>query len=107
MEIGWKYRIQKMRTTQITTLEDIKWMLDVHFPHIMNHFTFPQFVVAQLHGNEDSPEKIELFAQDHYRCKPWVYLPDENGKMKRNILLSLGAGKLRPKTKREHNNGCL
>lgn len=70
-----------MRQTILETVEDFEWLKDVH------GIAVGDYACAILHGNEDSPNKIELYAVDNYKCRPTVYEPDANGKM---VLKSYG-----------------
>jgi len=67
----------------LTEPEDLKWLNETH-----NVSTYG-YKVAVLHGNEDYPTKVELFAKDHFRCKPTVYEPDEDGTLR---LVKFGTG---------------
>jgi hypothetical protein len=96
-----------MRTTDITTQGDRQWLVMTHLrkssPQLMDY----DFVIAVIHGNEDSPQKVELFKKDHYRCIPSVYEDDGNGTLVLNKVASKNAGKLRPRTAQEKKAGCL
>ncbi len=110
-----------MRTTELTTPEDRQWLLDTHLRGAvttnyvrilgtrsrMTHVvTADDFVHATLYGNEDAPVRVELFKQDHYRCRPWVFTLVD-GKLQFDQGQSPGAGKLRPRTGREREAGML
>ena len=61
------------------TAEDIDWLFSTHlkaYPGISN-------VHAVVHGNEDSPERVELFAPDSgYRDKPIaVFVQNDAGNL--------------------------
>jgi hypothetical protein len=45
-----------MRKQLLTDNEDLAWLLDVHIKQDV-----PVFRAAIIHGNEDCPERIELF----------------------------------------------
>lgn len=47
-----------MTQTFLNTQEDMAWLIEVH---LANRPEFKQFKSAILYGNEDSPEKVELF----------------------------------------------
>lgn len=93
--------------TELTTLDDRQWLLQVHLKHVRPQIMTYDFVCATLHGNEDSPRRVELFKKDHYRCIPWVYVPNDDGLLMLDAKASVGAGKLRPRTKQEKDRGCL
>ena len=57
----------------IESAEDMEWLAEVHSP-IAREYKY-----AIVHGNEDCPEKVFLYARNHYRCKPTVLVADENG----------------------------
>jgi hypothetical protein len=63
-------------TTFLETPEDMAWLADVHTPLAR------AYLCAILHGNEDAPNKVELFAANHYKCKPTVLAPNEEGNLK-------------------------
>jgi len=52
--------------------DNMTWLAEVHLP-----IAAAGFECAILYGNEDSPEKVELFARNHYKCKPVVAEYDE------------------------------
>jgi hypothetical protein len=56
----------------LETPEDMAWLVEMHCAVARN------YACAILHGNEDSPNKIELFARNDVRCKPTVLEIDEN-----------------------------
>lgn len=60
--------------TPLNTYDDLLWLEDVHKIGMAT-----QYAVAVIHGNEDSPTKVELFARNHYKCRPTVYTADETG----------------------------
>ncbi len=55
----------------LNTQECLEWLRDTH--KIGNA---PEYRMAILYGNEDAPEKIELYARNHYKCNPRVYEVD-------------------------------
>ena len=60
------------------SLEDIGWLLSTHLKE-KNPPVFNSFI---LHGNEDCPQKVELFKKQMPYChsKPIaVYVTDEDG----------------------------
>ncbi len=66
--------------TVLYTKEDMEWLANVHFKAAR------AYKLAILHGNEDSPAKVELFRRNHYKCKPTVVEP-KNGKL---VIITLG-----------------
>lgn len=63
-------------TKFLNSVEDLKWLGEVH------KVSTAGYACAILHGNEDAPDKVEVFARDHYKCKPTVYVADENGDLR-------------------------
>lgn len=59
--------------TYLDTPEDMKWLKEVHTK------LAAAYDRAILYGNEDSPSRVELYARDHFKCKPTVLEPDEKG----------------------------
>lgn len=59
--------------TVLDTREDLDWLTDVHGVETKDA------VIAVLHGNEDCPEKVEVYAHDDYRTEPVVWIADEEG----------------------------
>lgn len=62
-----------MRTQFLSEPDDIQWLRDVHLPKDV-----PPFKSAIIVGNEDCPERIELYADanPHFQDKPiFVYKP--------------------------------
>ena len=56
----------------IIPVEDYAWLADTHDVNIKGA------EVIILHGNEDCPDKIEVFARDHFEANPIrVYFPQE------------------------------
>lgn len=62
-----------MKQTLLQSAEDLEWLRDVHKVWV------DACAVAILYGNEDCPERVELFAKDHYTRRPTVYVADESG----------------------------
>lgn len=56
-----------MTQTFLETSEDMKWLSDVHVR------AAKKYKFAVLTGNEDCPEKIELYVENDIRCTPTVY----------------------------------
>lgn len=62
-----------MATTILETAEDMAWLAEVHAPIAAG------YPMAVLHGNEDSPDRVELYARDHHEYRPTVLEPDATG----------------------------
>lgn len=54
-------------TTFLESRDDMAWLADTHCPDARNH------VCAIIHGNEDFPDEIRLYARNHVDCKPTIY----------------------------------
>lgn len=52
-------------------IESLKWLAEVH------NVAAEGYRAAILYGNEDCPDAVELYAKDDYRCKPTVYVYNE------------------------------
>lgn len=52
----------------LDTKEDLTWLNDVHTAQLGIDAT--KYVIAIVRGNEDSPDAIELYAQDKLSCLP-------------------------------------
>lgn len=63
-----------MRKQYLESEQCLKWLEEVHKVPAL------QFRCAIVH-DESCPTQIELYARNHHQCKPWVYLPDADGKM--------------------------
>lgn len=66
--------------SKIIPKTDWQWVRDVHKVDIPG-----EAKVVVLHGNEDAPEKIEVFFRDHYQAIPATWKPDAEGLMQRQI----------------------
>lgn len=55
--------------------EDMDWLAEVHCKIAKG------YACAILHGNEDSPSRVELYARNHYKCPPTVLEPDDDGNL--------------------------
>jgi hypothetical protein len=64
-----------MTITTLTSPDDLKWLQDVHNVPATN------FPVAVVYGNEDAPDKVELYAQNNCNCDPEVYTQDPQGNL--------------------------
>ncbi len=111
-----------MRTTELDNRADLEWLIETHLKGVKISTTIRiqqtvktvskalhtyDYVSATLYGNETGPNRVELFTKDHYRCRPYVFTADENGNLQFNAKESRGAGRLRPKTTKEKEAGCL
>lgn len=56
-----------MIQTLLSSPADLSWLETTH------KVPATQYAVAVIHGNEDSPYRVELFAQDDYRCRPVIF----------------------------------
>lgn len=65
-----------MSMSFLETPEDMAWLAEVHTPLAKGH------ACAIIHGNEDAPSKVELFARNHYQCVPTVLEPDADYNLK-------------------------
>jgi len=48
-----------MKSTFINSVDDMSWLFDTHLKE--NKEFYPEYNSAILYGNEDCPEKIELY----------------------------------------------
>jgi hypothetical protein len=62
-------------TTFLESKEDLKWLSDVHYKAAI------LYACAILHGNEDAPSKVELFARNHFKCKPTILEANDSGNL--------------------------
>lgn len=70
-----------MNTTILENKEDLEWLRDVHGVDIFKD-NGKRAVCAIVHGNEDCPEKVELFDRNHYKAKPFrVYVINQETKV--------------------------
>lgn len=60
----------------IDTQEDLNWLRDVHGVDITG------IVAAEIHGNEDCPERVCTYKRNDYQERPTTWLRDENGNLK-------------------------
>lgn len=68
-----------MSVSFLETKDDFEWLRDVHG---VNAFTgkhqTKRAECALLHGNEDAPDKIELYEKNKFDSKPFrVYIYDD------------------------------
>lgn len=61
----------------LNSSEDMKWLREVHLPKLPS-----KYESAVIHGNEDSPSKIEVFRALNPKVNhvPVVFLPSLNGR---------------------------
>lgn len=65
-----------MNQTLLETPDDLQWLRDTHLASID---PLPPFVIAILHGNEDCPQRIDLYAINDFRCTPTEYALTDAG----------------------------
>lgn len=53
--------------TVIDTADDMTWLAET-IPYAMA----ADYAIAIVHGNEDCPDKVELFRRNDYQCSPRV-----------------------------------
>lgn len=76
-----------MKLTCLETTECLQWLQDVHkIPAL-------EYSCAIITGNEDAPDKVELYARNHMNCKPAVYNSNDDG----NLILTKEGEKPDPK----------
>lgn len=63
-------RAFQLNTILLSKAADLDWLFETALAPYAGKISRP--VVAQLYGNEDSPEKVEFFAKDDYREKPYA-----------------------------------
>ena len=56
----------------LSDTESMQWLAEVHCP-IAQGYCF-----AVLHGRYDDPDKVELYARNHYKCRPTVLESNED-----------------------------
>lgn len=56
---------------------DLLWLRDVHLKN--ETYLRLDFECAILYGNEDCPDKVELYVKNNYLCIPKIYVRTENG----------------------------
>lgn len=64
--------------TLLGSKADLGWLAKVHGIRGATRYK-----VVVLYGNEDAPDRVELFAKDDYRCVPVVYVADETGTLRK------------------------
>lgn len=68
-----------MTQTYLDSAEDLQWLQEVHGVETEG------YVVAILYGNEDCPNRVELYLRDDYRCLPVVWLSNDDNKLVRIV----------------------
>jgi hypothetical protein len=58
-----------MTTTFLNSSEDLQWLSETHLPSLR----IDACAAVILHGNEDCPQRIEVYARNHYQCVPTVF----------------------------------
>lgn len=66
-----------MRTSFLADRSDLDWLFSTHLKAYASEAA--AFVCAVLHGNEDAPERVECFEENHYQSIPVVFVQNENG----------------------------
>jgi hypothetical protein len=73
-----------MATTHLRTSEDFDWLFSTHLRGFSSLWTAADphrpFVAAILTGNEDSPDTIDLYSENHYQASCLRFaMSDDNG----------------------------
>ena len=80
---GWfEIKEEQMKELFLNHIDDIGWLLSTHLKG-QNPPVFNSFIIS---GNEDCPDKVELFKKlmPHYRNKPIAtYKANENGDLEK------------------------
>jgi len=63
-----------MSQTFLDRAEDLQWLRETHLPSLR----VGECVVI-LHGNEDCPERLDVYARNHCQCEPTVFALKEDG----------------------------
>jgi len=65
---------------------DMRWLRDVHLPGLPK-----KFKAAVIHGNEDAPERIDVYSRKNPFLSdiPLVFLPNEEGVYERALHLEM------------------
>jgi len=58
------------QTTFLDQPSELEWLQEAHGVNTVG------YECAILYGNEDAPDKVEVYARNHVHCKPNTYLPD-------------------------------
>lgn len=61
----------------LETPDDFTWLRDVHGIDVGD----AELVI--LYGNEDAPERVEVYAENSIDCAPTVWRPDADGTLRR------------------------
>lgn len=64
------------KQTLIETCEDCEWLRSTHLPK-----DAPKFVRALVWGNEDYPERVELYGRNHIDARIAIYVVDAAGNL--------------------------
>lgn len=59
----------------IDTTEDLEWLHDVHGIDVS------EAVAAEIHGNEDCPERVCVYRYNDYREQPAVWERNNDGRL--------------------------
>ena len=65
--------------TYLDDQEGLSWLMEVHGVNTLGA------ACAILYGNEDSPERVEVFSQNDYRALPEIYLQGADGNLAKFI----------------------
>lgn len=70
-----------MTETLLHTSEDFQWLASTHLRAFASLFTGSHhaFVLAIVRGNEDMPDTIDLFSEDHFQAPYLRFAVDEVG----------------------------
>lgn len=61
------------KQTFLESPEDMAWIAELYEP------TASSYACAILYGNEDWPDKIELYATNHHKCRPTIVMMSDSG----------------------------
>ncbi len=76
-----RYLTRKDTDVGVGEYDSIQWLFDVHLKRPDTH----EYNFALLHGNEDSPQKIELWREEpDYNTRPDVTWLPEGSVLPRN-----------------------
>lgn len=68
----------------LTESSDFDWLFSTHLQAYDN--LRERVVIAHITGNEDSPERVELFSVNHYLAVPYaVFTQNEQGNLVQEV----------------------
>ena len=70
-----------MPTSFLDDKSDLEWLFSTHLKAYAAELG--AFTCAVLHGNEDAPERVECFEDNHYQAIPVVFVQDETGELRK------------------------